>query len=71
MYTGSIFRWQIIDQHFLLQAFGKLNKSDNPPPACPQDLNLAQYTFFLFGKRCMVRSALLTLIGSHKQSTVM
>jgi len=71
MYTGSIFRWQIIDWHFLLQVFERLNKSDNPPPACPVDLNLAQYTFFLFGKRCMVWSAFLVLIGFRKQSTVM
>ncbi len=38
------------------QAFERLYASDKPPPRCPEDLNLAQYAYFLFTKKCMVRS---------------
>jgi hypothetical protein len=37
------------------QAFERLYESSNPPPGCPQDLSLPQYTRFLFYKKCMVR----------------
>lgn len=44
-------------------AFARLYESDNPPPGCPPDLNLAQYTLFLFGKRCMECGVRL---GNHR-----
>ncbi|KAF9448011.1 hypothetical protein P691DRAFT_801422 [Macrolepiota fuliginosa MF-IS2] len=35
-------------------AFERLCTSENPLPRCPEDLNLAQYTRFIFGKKCML-----------------
>jgi hypothetical protein len=38
----------------IFQGFEALYTSAHPPPPCPSDLNLAQYTRLLFEKRCMV-----------------
>ncbi|KAF9448869.1 hypothetical protein P691DRAFT_775095 [Macrolepiota fuliginosa MF-IS2] len=35
-------------------AFERLYTLNKPPPRCPEDLNLAQYTRFIFKKQCMV-----------------
>ncbi|KAF9448010.1 hypothetical protein P691DRAFT_73214 [Macrolepiota fuliginosa MF-IS2] len=34
-------------------AFERLYALNKPPPRCPEDLNLAQYTRFIFKKQCM------------------
>ncbi|EKM82213.1 hypothetical protein AGABI1DRAFT_105521 [Agaricus bisporus var. burnettii JB137-S8] len=44
------------------QVYERLYESGNPPPRCPEDINLAQYTRFLYHKRCMVCD---TRIGHH------
>lgn len=36
------------------EAFERLDSSNNPPPPYPKDLNLAQYTRFIFGTKCMI-----------------
>lgn len=43
--------------NLLHQLFERHFTSKNPPPNCPDDLNLAQYAHFLFTKTCMVRKA--------------
>ncbi|EKM82211.1 hypothetical protein AGABI1DRAFT_105519, partial [Agaricus bisporus var. burnettii JB137-S8] len=36
------------------EAYERLYESENPPPRCPQDINLAQYTRFLYHNKCMI-----------------
>ncbi|KAF7760386.1 hypothetical protein Agabi119p4_11062 [Agaricus bisporus var. burnettii] len=36
------------------EALARLFESDGSPPPCPEDLNFAQYTRFLFHRKCMV-----------------
>ncbi|KXN91508.1 hypothetical protein AN958_00770 [Leucoagaricus sp. SymC.cos] len=46
------------------EAYERVYQYPTPPPRCPDDLNLAQYTKFLFEKDCMVRRSLFQLCGS-------
>ncbi len=48
------------------QAFERLYESDNPPPSCPEDVNLAQYARFLFSNKCSVCCQVLRLLPSTK-----
>ncbi|KXN91511.1 hypothetical protein AN958_00773 [Leucoagaricus sp. SymC.cos] len=41
-------------KHLWDQTFAKLKLSGNYPPSCPNDLNPAQYTRFLWGTSCML-----------------
>ncbi|EKM82212.1 hypothetical protein AGABI1DRAFT_105520 [Agaricus bisporus var. burnettii JB137-S8] len=36
------------------EAYERLYESTNPPPRCPADVNFAQYTRFMYHKKCMV-----------------